>query len=230
MHEDIIPIEEQYRISRIARAILVGEHNVSRVITRPFIGTSGNYKRTSNRHDFSLDPTGITVLDLIKQAGLPVAAVGKIEDIFAGKGVTQAVHIVNNSDGVDKTLEYMDSVQEGFIFTNLVDFDMLFGHRNDVKGYANALLEFDARLPEIIEKLREDDILMITADHGCDPTTPSTDHSREYIPLLIYGKNIKQGENLHIRETFADIGQTVLEYLGVESKIHGTSFLKEVLK
>ena len=228
MHEEIIPIEEQYEISQIARDILKAPHNVSRVITRPFIGTSGSYKRTTNRKDFSLEPIGPTMLDHIKSSGLTVAAVGKIEDIFAGKGVTQVVHTKNNMDGVDKTLQYMDSVKNGLIFTNLVDFDMLYGHRNDVDGYAKALMEFDSRVPDIINRMNEEDMLIITADHGCDPTTPGTDHTREYVPLLVYGALVCQGVNLNTRETFSDIAATVLDYLGVNGNIQGKSFLKEI--
>ena len=228
MHEEIIPIEEQYAISQTARDMLKTPHNVSRVITRPFIGTSGSYKRTTNRKDFSLEPIGPTMLDHIKAFGLTVAAVGKIEDIFAGKGVTQVVHTKNNMDGVDRTLQYMDSVKDGLIFANLVDFDMLYGHRNDVEGYAKALMEFDSRVPEIINHMREEDMLIITADHGCDPTTPGTDHSREYVPLLVYGNLIRPGVNLNIRETFSDIAATILDYLGVFGSIQGKSFLEEV--
>ena len=230
MHEDIIPLVEQYRISRTARGILKSPHNVSRVIARPFIGSSGHYVRTSNRRDFSLEPMGETMLDCIKAAGLPVAAVGKIEDIFAGRGITQAVHIVDNMDGMDKTLDTMKSVESGLIFTNLVDFDMLYGHRNDTDGYAEALMAFDRRLPEITALMREEDILLLTADHGCDPTTASTDHSREYIPLVILGKPVRPGVNLHIRRTFSDIAATVLAYLSIHGDIHGTSFLKEIGK
>ena len=229
-HEDVIPIEEQYRICQIARDLLTGEHNVSRVITRPFIGQNGQYERTRNRKDFSLEPIGPTMLDAVKASGLPVAAVGKIEDIFAGCGITEAVHTQNNMDGVDQTLAYMRSIPNGLILTNLVDFDMLYGHRNDVEGYAKALMDFDRRLPEIVNAMGDEDILMITADHGCDPTTESTDHSREYIPLLIYGKPVRPGINLHIRNSFADIGATVLDYFHITRSIHGESFLREVLQ
>ena len=230
MHEGIIPLEEQYRISRIARDLLTPPHNVSRVITRPFIGAKGQYTRTSNRRDFSLDPMGVTMLDCIKAAVLPVAAVGKIQDIFAGRGITQAVHITDNMDGVDKTLDYMRSVDNGLIFTNLVDFDMLYGHRNDVAGYAGALTAFDRRLPEVTGLMRDGDLLFITADHGCDPTFPGTDHTREYIPLTISGDSVRPGVNLHIRDTFADIAATVLDYLNVCGDIHGKSFLEEITR
>ena len=230
MHEDVIPLNEQYCISQVARNMLKAPHNVSRVITRPFIGKSGCYKRTSNRKDFSLEPIGTTMLDCIKAAGMPVSAVGKIDDIFAGRGITQAVHTVSNMDGVDKTLEYMKRIETGLIFTNLVDFDMVYGHRKDVDGYAEALMAFDRRVPEIISFMRDEDVLFITADHGCDPTTPGTDHTREYIPLLVCGKPIRPGVNLHIRNTFADIAATVLDYLNVSGDIHGKSFLQEVVK
>jgi phosphopentomutase len=224
-HEEIVPIEELYDICQKARDMLTGPHAVSRVIARPFLGSPGSFKRTSNRKDFSIEPIKDTMLDYIKASGLQVAAVGKIEDIFSGKGITQAVHTTSNMDGVDKTLDYMDTVENGLIFTNLVDFDMLYGHRNDVDGYAEALIAFDNRLPEIKAKLRPDDILMITADHGCDPTTESTDHSREYIPLLIYGDKVKAGTNIGTRKTFSDIGKTILDYLSVEGKLDGESFL-----
>ncbi|GHV41667.1 phosphopentomutase [Clostridia bacterium] len=229
LHEELFPVEEQYEICRKTREMLTFPHNVARVIARPFVGSNGKYTRTKNRRDFSLTPPKDTILDFIKAAGLPVAAVGKIEDIFAGRGVTEAVHIQDNMDGVDKTLDYMKTVENGLIFTNLVDFDMLFGHRNDYLGYANALMAFDNRLPEILSALREDDILFITADHGCDPTTESTDHSREYIPLLVYGNNVKRGHNLGVRASYADIGKTVLDYLGVSGDIYGASFLNEIL-
>lgn len=229
-HEDAVPVGELYEICQTARDMLVGGHGVSRVIARPFTGTSGNYKRTANRKDFSLEPPGKTMLDYIKDAGQEVAAVGKIEDIFAGRGMTRAVHTKGNMDGVDKTLEYMKTVDKGLIFTNLVDFDMLYGHRNDYAGYANALVEFDDRLPEIMSAMKENDLLILTADHGCDPTTASTDHSREYIPLIAYGKNVKAGVNLGVRKSFGDIAATVMEYQGVSGKIRGTSFLKEILQ
>lgn len=228
-HEEVVNIERLYEMCRIARKLLKGEHAVGRVIARPFIGTSGNYKRTDRRRDFSLEPIGRTMLDAIKENGLEVAAVGKIEDIFVGKGVTRAVHTHDNEDGVNQTINYMKETFEGLIFTNLVDFDMVYGHRNDVQGYANALKAFDDRLPEIIAELKDDDILVITADHGCDPTTLSTDHSREYVPLLVYGKKIKEGIDLGTRKSFADISSTVLELLGLEKLANGESFCDEIL-
>lgn len=206
---------------KIARKILTGEHGVGRVIARPFIGESGNYTRTSNRHDFSLEPPAVTMLDQMKEAGLDVLAVGKINDIFAGKGITEFVRTTGNEDGINKTLEYMERDFEGICFVNLVDYDMLYGHRNDVDGYAKALTYFDERLPEILEKMRDEDILMITADHGCDPSTPSTDHSREYTPLILYGQPVKAGTNYGTRDTFADIAATILDYFSIVPKCAG---------
>jgi phosphopentomutase len=227
-HEEIVPIDKLYEICSNAREILEGDYAVGRVIARPFTGTEGNFTRTDRRHDFSLNPSGDTILNFAVEKGYKVKGVGKIEDIFNKQGITDSVHIHNNMDGVDKTLEYMEQNFEGIIFTNLVDFDMLFGHRNDIKGYANALIEFDNRMPEILKGLKEEDLLFITADHGCDPTTPSTDHSREYVPLLIYGNNIKKNVNLGTRTTFADLGATVAEYLEIKTPKNGISFLKEI--
>lgn len=229
-HEDVISLEKLYDMCRIAREMLVGDRTVGRIIARPFIGKDGNYTRTSNRRDFAIDPFEKTMLQCLKEANLSVQAVGKIEDIFNGKGITQAVHIKNNMDGVDKTIEFMKENKKGLIFTNLVDFDMLYGHRNDVQGYANALIGFDKRLPEIMSNMNENDVLIITADHGCDPTTPSTDHSREYIPVLVYGNQIVKNKNLGTRNSFADIGKTILELLSVKNDIHGVSFAHEILK
>ncbi|HHV59543.1 MAG TPA: phosphopentomutase [Clostridiaceae bacterium] len=229
-HEDVIPVEELYRICSIAREILKGEHAVGRVIARPFTGEPGSFVRTSRRRDFSLDPLGVTMLDVLKSNGYRVMGVGKIEDIFNGRGITDAVHTINNDDSMDKTIEYMKNKAEGLIFTNCVDFDMVYGHRNNVEGYAEALMNFDSRIPDIMESLQKDDILIITADHGCDPTTESTDHSREYVPLLVAGLSLKAGVNLGVRETFADIAATVLDYFGIKNDINGTSFLYEVKK
>ena len=229
-HEDVIPLERLYKMCEIAREMLVDKWAVGRVIARPFIGEAPNFKRTSNRRDYALDPFNKTMLEYLKDANYEVAAVGKIEDIYNQKGVTSAVHTKSNMDGVDKTLEYMDTVKEGLIFTNLVDFDMLYGHRNDPEGYGKALEDFDNRLQEIYGKMGEEDILIITADHGCDPTTSSTDHSREHIPVLVYGKNIKQGVNIGTRETFADIGKTILDFFNVENELVGKSFLNDILK
>lgn len=227
-HEEVVPIDELYNACKIAREILQGEHGVGRVIARPFIGDYP-YKRTANRHDYSLLPPKTTMLDLIKESGKEVISVGKINDIFAGKGITESNLIKSNSDGVLKTIEIMDRDFNGLCFTNLVDFDMVYGHRNDIDGYAKALSDFDRELTNITAKLKDDDILIITADHGCDPSTPSTDHSREYTPMLIMGKSIKQGVNLGIRSSFSDISATILEYLNIDKKdTKGESFLSKV--
>lgn len=224
-HEDVVPVETLYEYCRIARKILQGEHGVGRVIARPFIGADGNYTRTPKRHDFSLEPPATTMLDQLKENGKAVISVGKIKDIFAGRGITDFVYTKGNEEGIEKTLSYLDQDFEGLCFVNLVDFDMLYGHRNDVDGYAKALHYFDSKLPEIIGKLREDDVLMITADHGCDPGyKESTDHSREHTPFLMYGAKVTPG-NLGTRETFADIGATVLDYFGIKPAFDGTSML-----
>ena len=228
-HEDIVPLEELYNYCRIAREILVGEHGVGRVIARPFIGESGNYKRTSNRHDFSLEPPCKTMLDFIKAGGLDTISVGKIYDIFAGAGISDFVYTTGNRDGMAKTIEYAKQDFNGICFTNLVDFDMLYGHRNDVDGYAAAISEFDAWLDEFLPLLRDDDMLIITADHGCDPAyTVSTDHSREYVPLIIYGQKVKN-INLGTREGFCTIGKTICDYLSVDADIKGDSILSQIL-
>lgn len=224
-HEDVVPVDTLYEYCRMARELLCGEHGVGRVIARPFTGESGNYQRTSGRHDYSLEPPAQTMLDVIKKAGKEVIGVGKIRDIFAGRGITSYVYTNGNTDGIEKTIAYLEEDFEGLCFVNLVDYDMLYGHRNDIEGYARALAEFDAALPRIMGKLREEDVLIITADHGCDPGyVVSTDHSREHTPLLIYGKNIKP-VNLGTRDTFADIGATVLKLLGIEGNISGQSVL-----
>lgn len=225
-HEEIVPVETLYEYCQTARDMLTGQHGVGRVIARPFEGKQGDFKRTTRRHDFSLEPPKVTMLDQMKEAGLKVLGVGKIFDIFAGKSITESVRTTGNPDGIKKTLDYMEQEFEGLCFVNLVDYDMLYGHRNDVEGYAKALAYFDEKLPEILAKLREDDILMITADHGCDPSTPSTDHSREYTPLVMYGNRVPAGKNLGTRPTFADIGATVLDYFGIEKKISGESLLE----
>ena len=221
-HEDIVPVEELYRYCETARKILVGDMGVGRVIARPFVGEPGNFTRTSRRHDYSLLPPEDTMLDQLKAAGYDVIGVGKINDIFAGKGLTEFVRTSGNAEGIERTLEYMDRDFDGLCFVNLVDFDMLYGHRNDVEGYAKALTYFDRQLPRIIGKMRRDDILMITADHGCDPGTPSTDHSREYTPLIVYGESVPAGYNWGTRSSFAEIGATILSYFNVESHISGT--------
>ncbi|MBI6873026.1 phosphopentomutase [Clostridium aciditolerans] len=229
-HEDVIPLDELYNMCQIARKMFIGEKAVGRIIARPFIGEPGQFTRTSNRRDFALDPFDKTMLEYIKEKGISVMAVGKIEDIYNKKGITDAVHIKNNMDGIDKTLEYMKENKNGLIFTNLVDFDMLYGHRNDAVGYAKALVDVDNRIPEVISAMKEDDILILTADHGCDPTTESTDHSREYIPVIVYGKKIKSGINIGVRKSFSDIGKTILDLLKIENNLYGDSFAKEILK
>lgn len=227
-HEDVVPVEELYRYCQIAREMLTGEFGVGRVIARPFTGTSGNYTRTPRRHDYSLLPPAVTMLDQMKDAGFAVIGVGKIHDIFAGKGLTEYTYTSGNAEGIEKTLQYLDKDFEGLCFINLVDFDMLYGHRNDVEGYAKALTYFDGKLTQILSKLREDDLLMITADHGCDPGyIVSTNHSREYTPFLMYGPKI-QSRNLGTRKTFADIGATVLQYFGIVPKFDGRDMLDEM--
>lgn len=224
-HEDVVPLEELYDICRKARKILVGKHGVGRVIARPFVGTSGNYERTPHRHDFSLEPTSVTMLDQLKAAGKDVLAVGKINDIFAGKGITEYVYTSGNPEGIERTIEWMDRDFEGLCFVNLVDTDMIYGHRRDIDGYAKAISYFDDNLATIMGKLRPDDILMITADHGCDPGyVATTDHTREYIPLLMYGKSVNPA-NYGTRESFTDIGATVLKYLGLKPEFEGESIL-----
>ena len=221
-HEEVVPLEELYDACRKAREILQGEHGVGRVIARPFVGTSGNYTRTPNRHDFSLVPPRDTMLDLIKKDGKSVLSVGKIYDIFAHRGTTEHVFTTSNTDGMDKLSSWMDRDFEGLCFVNLVDFDMIYGHRRDIDGYARALTEFDQRLPEFKSKLKNDDIFMITADHGCDPGfTKTTDHTREYVPFVVFGKNVKPG-NYGTRKTFADMGATVLNYLGIKETLDGS--------
>jgi phosphopentomutase len=227
-HEEVIPVDELYRMCRVARELLTGPHAVGRVIARPFVGTPGAFKRTDRRRDFSLPPPAPTVLDLLTQNGYPVLAVGKIEDIFAGRGITEAIHTKDNMDGVDRTIACMRRLERGLIFTNLVDFDMLYGHRNNPRGYAAALEAFDRRLPEILSAVRADEVLIITADHGCDPTTSSTDHSREYVPLLVYGPLVEPGVNLGTRSTFSDVAASVAEFFGL-SYPRGTSFAREVI-
>lgn len=225
-HEGVIPIEEQYRICEIAREItLKPEFLVGRVIARPFVGEPGNFIRTTNRHDYALKPFGRTVMNEMKDAGYAVIAVGKISDIFNGEGVTEAVRTSSNMDGVDKLIDVMKSDFEGMSFTNLVDFDALYGHRRDPIGYGNALQDFDARLPEIIGALKKDDLLIITADHGNDPVHSGTDHTREFVPLLVYSPSFTSGGALPLRETFSDIGATIAENFNVRMPEFGKSFL-----
>lgn len=229
-HEDYVPVPELYRYCEIARELLQGEHGVGRIIARPFNGDYP-YTRTANRHDYSLLPQGTTMLDLLKERGYATISVGKIYDIFAGKSVSESNRTQSNHHGMEVTIELQKRDFEGLCFVNLVDFDMKYGHRNDVAGYAEAMTDFDKQLGQFVENMREEDVLVITADHGCDPSTPSTDHSREYVPMLIYGKGIKSGVDLGTRDSFADISATVLEYFGLDQKdTKGKSFLGAVKK
>ena len=227
-HEAVVGIPELYQACEIAYA-LVGEGlGVGRVIARPFVGSPGSFKRTTNRKDYALPPSGETLLDRVKAASLPVVAIGKIEDLFAGRGVTVAIHTTSDDHGMDEIGRQMASVDRGLIFTNLVDFDSQYGHRNDTVGYAANLERFDARLATLLPTLREDDLLVVTADHGNDPTTPSTDHAREHVPLLVTGPHVVLGVDLGTRKTFADLGQTLAEVFDVGPIANGTSFLKEI--
>lgn len=225
-HEKIVPVEKLYEYCRIAREMLQGEHGVGRVIARPFTGESGKYTRTSRRHDYSLEPPKVTMLDQLAEEGYDVLSVGKIIDIFAERGITEFVRTAGNEEGIEKTLEYMEKDFEGLCFTNLVDYDMLYGHRNDVDGYAKALTYFDAQIPKLLSRMKKDDVLMITADHGCDPSTISTDHSREYTPFLMVGENIPSGVDYGTREGFCDIAATILDIFGLVPKCQGQSVFK----
>ncbi|NHM29044.1 phosphopentomutase [Neobacillus terrae] len=228
-HEEIVPLDELYKICKIARELTLDEkYMVGRVIARPFLGEPGNFKRTANRHDYALKPFGRTVMNELKDAGLDVIAIGKISDIYDGEGVTQSLRTVSNMDGMDKLVQTLDMEFKGLSFLNLVDFDALYGHRRDPIGYGKALEEYDARLTEVFSKLKEDDLLIITADHGNDPIHPGTDHTREYVPLLVYSKGLKEGKELPLRETFADIGATVAENFNVTMPEYGKSFLSEL--
>ena len=231
-HENIIPVEELYRICLVAREILnEPQYNVGTVIARPFIGTNASdFVRTYNRKDFEFKDFGRTMLDVIKENSKDVVSIGKISDLFSMRGITKSIHTNGNLDGIHKIIEEIKQNTNGLIFANLVDFDMLYGHRNNVEGYAKALEEFDSFIPEILQNLKDDDILIITADHGCDPSTPSTDHSREYIPILVYGRQIKENINLKIRDTYADISATILDLFNLEKLKYGTSFKNEILK
>lgn len=228
-HEDVVPLEMLYDYCRIARKILCGKNAVGRVIARPFTGTYPNFTRTANRHDFSLEPPKKTVLDALSEKGKAVYAIGKISDIFAARGVTQKVFTHSNAEGMNEALKATEKDFEGLCFINLVDFDMLYGHRQDIDGYAKAFSEFDNFLPSFIEKLKKDDILIITADHGCDPGDAHTDHSREYTPLIVYGEKVNP-VNLGTRKTFADIGATVADYFEISFDCDGESFLNNIYK
>jgi phosphopentomutase len=228
-HEDVVPIAELYRVCEIAYKLVVEGLGVGRVIARPFIGQPGQFTRTANRHDYALPPTGETLLDRVTDASLPVVAIGKIADLFAGRGITRALHTVSDDQGMDLVAQQTDDLDRGFIFANLVDCDSQYGHRNDVAGYAANIERFDARLATVLPRLRPHDLLVITADHGNDPTTPSTDHSREHVPLLAAGAAVRTGVDLGTRRTFADLGQTLADLFGVGALRHGTSFLDDLL-
>jgi phosphopentomutase len=227
-HEEVIPIAEQYRINGVAFDLAVEGYGLGRVIARPFVGQPGNFKRTRNRRDFAMRPTAETVLDRLTAANIPVVAIGKIEDLFAGRGISRAIHTASDDEGIDAVIREMADTPRSLIFANLVDFDTLYGHRNDVTGYAANLEHFDSRLRTLLLRLHDKDLLVVTADHGNDPTTPSTDHSREHAPLLATGAHVKVGANLGTRKTFADLGQTVAEVFGVGPMQHGTSFLGDI--
>jgi phosphopentomutase len=221
-HEAVIPIPQLYRMCEQARKVC-DEYQVGRVIARPFIGEKGQFTRTANRKDYPMDPPGKTALDFLKEDGFPVVGIGKIEDIFAGKGITRALHTKSNDHGMQCLVEELGITARGFIFVNLVDFDMVYGHRNNIEGYGRALETFDQKLGELLLRLREDDLLILTADHGCDPTFPGTDHTREYVPLLVYSQQLKS-RSLGIRKTFADIGASLLSLFGVSHNFPGIGF------
>ncbi len=228
-HEEVIPIAEQYRICEIAFDLVGRGMNVGRVIARPFVGQPGAFTRTSNRHDYALDPTGETLLDRLTMHGVPVFSIGKVKDLFAGRGVSESVPSKNDAEGMTRVDEALDQRESGLIFVNLVDFDTQYGHRNDVAGYAANLERFDARLAAVLPKLRPSDLLVVTADHGNDPSTPSTDHSREYVPVMMAGPRVRAGVDVGTRATFADLGQTLAAAFDVGALAHGTSFLESIL-
>ncbi len=228
-HESVIPIVEQYRICEIAFDLVGRGMNVGRVIARPFVGQAGSFKRTANRHDYALDPVGETLLDRMTAQGIPVFSIGKVKDLFAGRGIARAVPTASDSEGVDRVVEAMREERQGLVFVNLVDFDTQYGHRNDVAGYAANLERFDERLGPILDALDPGDLLIITGDHGNDPSTPSTDHSREYVPLLLAGGRVRRGHDLGTRPTFADLGATLADNFGVGPLAHGSSFLEAIL-
>jgi phosphopentomutase len=228
-HEEVVPLPELYRACEIAYTLVGQGLGVGRVIARPFVGAPGGFRRTANRHDYALPPSGETLLDLVKASHLPVVAIGKVEDLFAGRGITRALHTANDDEGMDHVERQMVDVEGGLIFANLVDFDTLYGHRNDVEGYAGNLERFDRRLARLLPQLGDGDLLVVTADHGNDPTTPTTDHAREYVPLLATGARVRVGADLGTRRTFADLGQTLAEMFSVGRLAHGTSFLHEII-
>ena len=227
-HEEIIPVEDLYRMCEIARGILKYPYNIGRVIARPFIGREGSFTRTPGRKDYSVLPFKKTALEYLIEGGMDVISIGKVKDIFAGKGFTKTLPVSDNNDAISKTILSFNAIKKGIVWVTLVDFDTLYGHRNDPQGYAKALEDFDKRLPEIFEIIKKDDLLIITADHGCDPTTPSTDHSREYVPLLVYGPAIKKGINLGLRKSFSDIGATILAAFELKKPVEGKSFRGEI--
>ncbi|MEF8873532.1 MAG: phosphopentomutase [Candidatus Thermoplasmatota archaeon] len=229
-HKDVVSLEELYTMCREAREILQGEHGVGRVIARPFVGEHGSYTRTAERKDFSIRPPEETLLNRLEGEGYDVIGIGKIDDIFAGDGITEAIHTEDNMDGVDRTIEQMGKDNTGLIMTNLVDFDMRWGHRNDPEAYGEGLGDFDERIPELLEAMGEKDVLIITADHGCDPTYEGTDHTREYVPLLLYGSSLDEGVDLGTRSTFSDLGQTVADMFSLGDLPHGSSFLSSIEK
>jgi len=226
MHEEVIPLERQYEICKIARELLMGDDTVARIICRPFVGSSGKYTRTENRKDFAIDPPGKTIMNVLQDNGKDVIAVGKIEDVFNRSGITKIDHSKNNPEGIEATIKFLNQDFDGLMFTNLVDYDMLYGHRRNPQGYGEALEFFDKNLPRITELLKGDDVLLITADHGCDPTHKGSDHTREYTPLLVYGPKIKGSRNLGTRSSFADIAASIGDYFGLKYE-NGTSFLKD---
>ena len=228
-HEEVIPIAEQYRICEVAFDLAVRGLGVGRVIARPFVGIPGHFTRTARRHDYALEPTGPTLLDYLTSAGISVVSIGKIRDLFAGRGTGRSLPTASDAEGMDRLADVMTDMHEGFVFANLFDFDTQYGHRNDVAGYGAALERFDARLSEVLPRLRDDDVLVITADHGNDPSTPSTDHSREYVPVLVTGPRVRAGVDLGTRSTFADLGQTMAANFGVGPLAHGTSFLEAIV-
>jgi phosphopentomutase len=228
-HEDVVPLRELYRVCEIAYSLVAEGLGVGRVIARPFVGTPGQFRRTANRRDYALPPPGDTLLDRLKTSSRPVVAIGKVEDLFAGRGITRAIHTATDDEGMDELMRQLPETNEGLILTNLVDFDTQYGHRNDVTGYARNLERFDARLAELLPRLGHGDLLIVTADHGNDPTTASTDHSREYVPLLVTGRGVRPID-LGTRQTFADLGQTLAEAFNVPRLAHGTSFLSEIIE
>jgi phosphopentomutase len=227
-HEEVVPIPELYRACEVAYRLVGEGMGVGRVIARPFVGSPGHFTRTANRHDYALPPSGETLLDRLTAASIPVIAIGKIEDLFAGRGVARAYHTKSDEDGMDHVERQMNELERGYIFTNLVDFDTLYGHRNDIAGYARNLERFDRRLATLLGRLRDTDLLVVTADHGNDPTTPSTDHAREYVPLMVVGRSVRPGVDLGTRATFADVGQTLADMFGVGRLANGTSFLPDI--